>query len=378
MRSVPPAITRAPSTSSSTTAQYKRPFPTRKAPTSSVKWLPYTTRDFSGTQDRIQLYIDGNLEANTVVAAGNLNDWEGNNNAGLGNTASSLAEGLPVGVGQFAGDIAKFRFYETAINAGGVESLFDLVNAGTALNATTSGYVGITGAYSFTGVQPGVESVAGNPTDGSASFEIWFRPDADSDVDVLYEIGGGTGTSITYDGSSGDVSFSIDSGSNLTISGAPTGTPISNTEFNQVVATIEVQAGALLDTMTLYVNGEEVATGTAANLDDWAGSDLGGVGRIGNAITALSSGATQFEGEIAIFNMYGGVPQLRRGGKHLQQRDRRQPACSRPAGLSGGRRPGRRRQRPARHHRLLRLRRHGCRHVRQRSRHRQRLQRARG
>ncbi|MCP4378449.1 MAG: hypothetical protein GY794_20030, partial [bacterium] len=76
----------------------------------------------------------------------------------------------------------------------------------THTNSPTTAYSGITAAYQFTGVGGATTSSfqelpSGDPTNSSASFEIWFRPGVFSGQQMLFETGGNdNGTSFYLDG----------------------------------------------------------------------------------------------------------------------------------------------------------------------------------
>ena len=175
-----------------------------------------------------------------------------------------------------------------------------------------TGFSGITGAYVFPAsgsnsssnkaTAPSYQSITGNPTDNSASFEIWFRPDSLTNGDqVLWETGGGVdGSSFTIlDGNT--LRFTMKNGSrNMVIE-----TLISQTsEFIQAVATYDNPNGSL----SLYLNGGLVGTETNNNVNDWAGGNGSGLG--GRNGTTGGNGAQgnlnfgTFEGEVAIFRFY--------------------------------------------------------------------------
>ncbi|MCP3889762.1 MAG: hypothetical protein GY702_12935, partial [Desulfobulbaceae bacterium] len=74
----------------------------------------------------------------------------------------------------------------------------------THTNSPTTAYSGITAAYHFTGAGGATTDTFGDlpsdPTDSSASFEIWFRPEGFSGQQMLFETGGNdNGTSFYLD-----------------------------------------------------------------------------------------------------------------------------------------------------------------------------------
>ncbi|MDH5470240.1 MAG: Ig-like domain-containing protein, partial [Gammaproteobacteria bacterium] len=163
---------------------------------------------------------------------------------------------------------------------------------------------GITGAYQFSGTNSGATApnyaiLAGDPTNDSASFELWFRPNTLTGQQMLFETGGsgGTGTSLYLDGSNlrfytynGTNSFEIVADLNTLGLGDPTN------EFIQVVGTLDLVG----DQMELFVNGVSVGT-TAYTEVDWSGSNFSGLGMV-NSNAAAGSG--NLNGDIAIFRFY--------------------------------------------------------------------------
>ena len=178
-----------------------------------------------------------------------------------------------------------------------------------------TGLSGITGAYKFSAsgsnspdnkaTTPSYQGLPGNPTDNSASFEIWFRPESLTNNQVLWETGGGVdGSSFTI--LDEKLRFTMKNGSqNMVIE-----TLISQTsEFIQAVATYD-RNNPDTDTLSLYINGGLVGTDTSNSVNDWAGGNGSGLG--GRSITGQTGGSGAqgninfgtFQGEIAIFRFY--------------------------------------------------------------------------
>ena len=178
---------------------------------------------------------------------------------------------------------------------------------GTDTSHTTSpatAYPGITAAYQFTGspasgaVMPTMNSLPGNPTDASASFELWFRPNTLTGTQMLFETGATVdGTSIYLNGTNlvfatrdnGAVpdQVSVDL---ATIYTDPTA------EFIQLVGVIDM-AGSQIE---LFVDG--ISRGTAALSGvDWAGGNASGLGRVNSSAAA---GSGNFNGDIALLRFY--------------------------------------------------------------------------
>lgn len=179
-----------------------------------------------------------------------------------------------------------------------------------------TGFSGITGAYVFPASgsnsasnkakASSYESITGDPTDNSASFEIWFRPDSLTNGDqVLWETGDDfNGSSFTIlDGNTLRFTAKNDS-QNFFIE-----TPISQTsEFIQAVATYDRNNPNPTDTLSLYINGVSVGTTTSDGINDWAGDNDSGLGGRNGATGGNGAAGNlnfgTFEGEIAIFRFY--------------------------------------------------------------------------
>lgn len=175
---------------------------------------------------------------------------------------------------------------------------------------------GITHAYSFDGVADAINSssfqtfspATGQPT----SFEIWFRPTRLSGGDqVLFETGGRIdGLSITLSGSSLLFRVQDNQTNTLSLSFDLASDPglVDPGEFIQVVGVLDLGASA---TGQLFVNGSEVANGSAANLFDWSGGGAAGIGNVNGRVGGTNgagegdlAGYGAFDGEIALLRYY--------------------------------------------------------------------------
>lgn len=158
---------------------------------------------------------------------------------------------------------------------------------------------GIHATYLFNnagGTANSLESLTGDPTDGAASFELWVRPANDTDHDVLFETGGTTdGTSISLDDDT--LHFRI-LDTESTAEQVETTAVIAPGEFTHVVGVFNQAAGE----MRLYINGSLVDVAANSNVNDWAGSNGAGLGRVNGV--ANFAGGTNLEGEIALFRFY--------------------------------------------------------------------------
>lgn len=187
-------------------------------------------------------------------------------------------------------------------------------------SSPVTGLSGITGAYVFPvsgsnlginkATAPSYQSVSGNPTDSSASFEIWFRPESLTNGNqVLWETGGsGDGSSFTIRNGN-TLRFTMkDNGQNL----VREVTIPSPSEFIQAVATYDRNNTGSTDTLSLYINGVLSGTATSTGVNDWAGGNSSGLGGRNSATGGTSAGGVglnfnTFEGEIAIFRFYESV-----------------------------------------------------------------------
>jgi len=174
----------------------------------------------------------------------------------------------------------------------------------------TSGLSVIGAAYAFDGVSdrifgPSLET-QGALTGLRTSFELWFRPsDLAGGPQVLFETGGRIdGLSITLNDA--DLLFRVqDDSVNVVSLGHDLG-PIGVSEFIQVVGVVDLGATALL-----FVNGSQVASGSAAGILDWSGSGAAGVGDVNGRVGGTNGpgegdlfGYGNFAGEIAILRYY--------------------------------------------------------------------------
>ncbi|MGV8992415.1 MAG: DUF2341 domain-containing protein [Thiobacillus sp.] len=191
-----------------------------------------------------------------------------------------------------------------------------LTNFGTQSTYTTtpgSAYPGITAAYRFSGTNSGatmptMEGMSGDPTNNSASFEIWFRTDVLNETSgqhIIFEAGGvNSGTSIYLDntflkfatrtsGAAAD-EVSVDL---ATLYASPTA------EFIQVIGVIDQTSGQ----MKLYVDGTLRATKSfsGSNGSDWSGPDGAGLGTVFTDVSSgPAAGSGTLDGDIAIFRLY--------------------------------------------------------------------------
>ena len=173
---------------------------------------------------------------------------------------------------------------------------------------------GITNAYRFTN-GPGAENqglndLAGDPSNDSATWEFWLRPDDLNDGNqIIFETGGsGDGMAIIYQKGTdndgvGNIRFTVDDGGTQRhLTGA-----IDRSDFHHVVAVYSKDdpAHGGNDRVELYIDGVSVAVNaTATNLDDWDGGDPSGLGNLGAGGLAQGSANGEFDGDISVFRFY--------------------------------------------------------------------------
>ena len=213
-------------------------------------------------------------------------------------------------------------------DAGSLLGRWEFDAGGVTLNNTVnavSNYSGITASYVFDGTansgavleidagagEDSFQDISSNPTDESASFEIWFK-DAGAATgnfeQIIFETGGsgggGDGTSLKYNDATGLLTLAItDGATTVTNTFNLTGAGIDPTaEFVQVLWTYERGSGGATDTVVLYVNGVARDTQTDTTLNDWSSGNDAGLGRLDGSIHV--GGGVRFNGEIAIFRFY--------------------------------------------------------------------------
>ena len=143
----------------------------------------------------------------------------------------------------------------------------------------------------------------------NASWELVFRPVDLVGNHVLFETGGnGDGTAFVMQGA--DLEFRVQDANDPTQRVIVTHTFAGGDEanFHHVVATVVVGATGVNE-VNLYVNGgAPVATlGATAALNDWAGGDGAGLGRLNGGLPTGQTGFDAFTGDIALLNYYQGT-----------------------------------------------------------------------
>jgi len=199
---------------------------------------------------------------------------------------------------------------------------WDFTGSGVTLDTGVSSLPGITQAYTFTGAggasNRGLDDLPGDPSNDSASWEFWLKPSPGSDVDRIFETGGGgDGMSIVYDGASNRIVFTVDDGGvQRQVSGGST--LLNTSEFHQVVAVYHKDFNGTQDVIRLYIDGvlvddsdpsttvgpEDGADVATSELDDWDGGDTSTLAVIGTGLAQTTPSNSNYEGQIAKFKFY--------------------------------------------------------------------------
>lgn len=256
----------------------------------------------------------GTVTASGVALASDEDTWadgERNHSAeqasvvALSNALQLTADELPIGSLRYAAsrDASADASWQ---DIDGVAGFDWAINANSRSNVSDPLTPGISKAYNFTaarGTMASLETLAGNPTNDDASFEIWFKPSDTTGDEILFETGGnGLGTSLAISGS--DLLFTTSAGNAATTAQVKFG-GLSAGGFTQAVGVIDLGASA---NVLLYVNGQLVDAAYVAGFTDWAGSDGSGLGRIngttGGDKTGLLAGFGNYSGQIALLNFY--------------------------------------------------------------------------
>lgn len=202
------------------------------------------------------------------------------------------------------------------------------LDANVTLNTSpTTNHTGITASYVFdgsgssgavfdfgpTGSEDSFTVITGDPSNASATFEIWFKDAGTATGEqIIFEAGGtGDGLSLKYNDTTHVLTlFTKDSSVTLTNTFDLDSIGLdASADFIQVAWTYDRNNPDPTDTVTLYVNGAQAGVAqTSATLNDWAGSNDAGLGRIDGNMNV--TGGNPFAGEIAIFRFYESVLSL--------------------------------------------------------------------
>lgn len=163
---------------------------------------------------------------------------------------------------------------------------------------------GLTAAYSMGGTGGGAGlnqyfEASGPRSRQDATFEVVFRLDGSSSGTdrVLFEAGG-VGRGVAFVLNQDELTFNVD-GDGSDINLTQTLTP----GWHQAVGVIDLDQGS--DTVTLYINGQEVGSLAGQNINDWAGGNPAGIGAGSDSVTGVSAGVgAAFEGDLSSVRYY--------------------------------------------------------------------------
>ena len=204
--------------------------------------------------------------------------------------------------------------WDPAINVTGNNGITFVNNTGGEVQSGTSNFTGVSSWVNSPGY-----NLSSNPADSwqdglgdlatkaDVSWEMVVRPGDFNGTHTLFNTGGnGDGTAIILTDSTLDFRFqtaNTDQG-RIIISTDLSAFGSAN-EFFHIVATADV---GMVGTSTLYINGQLVAGPFSSTgvIDDWDGGDLAELGKGGNIPTSTTFAYEPFNGDIAVFNYYGG------------------------------------------------------------------------
>ena len=205
--------------------------------------------------------------------------------------------------------------WDPAINATGNNGITFVNNTGGEVQSGTSNFTGVTSWVNSPGY-----NLSSNPADSwqdglgdlatkaDVSWEMVVRPGDFNGTHTLFNTGGnGDGTAIVLTDSTLDFRFqTANTDEGRIIISTDLSALGSASEFFHIVATADV--GGAVGTSTLYVNGQLIAGPVSSTgvIDDWDGGDLAELGKGGNIPTSTTFAFEPFNGDIAVFNYYGG------------------------------------------------------------------------
>jgi len=140
----------------------------------------------------------------------------------------------------------------------------------------------------------------------NVSWELVFRPGDLTGNHILFETGGnGDGTAIVLQGA--DLEFRVQDAADdaQRIIAIHTFSAGDEAKFHHLVATVTLGAPGA-NGVQLFVNAGEpsVVLGATGDLNDWAGGDAAGLGRVNGGIPTGQTGFDPFTGDIALLNYY--------------------------------------------------------------------------
>ncbi|MDA7683513.1 LamG domain-containing protein, partial [Akkermansiaceae bacterium] len=206
--------------------------------------------------------------------------------------------------------------WDPAINATGNNGITFVNNTGGEVQSGTSNFTGVTSWVNSPGY-----NLSSNPADSwqdglgdlatkaDVSWEMVVRPGDFNGTHTLFNTGGnGDGTAIVLTDSTLDFRFqTANTDEGRIIISTDLAALGSASEFFHIVATADVGSG-VVGTSTLYVNGQLIAGPISSTgiIDDWDGGDLAELGKGGNIPAGNPFTFDPFNGDIAVFNYYGG------------------------------------------------------------------------
>ncbi len=194
-------------------------------------------------------------------------------------------------------------------------------NAGFGLNlgagvtrsaVTPSNHYGILSSFDFNGSATSgayssvpVASLPGNPTDGTGTLELWFRPDELTKKYILIDSGTaqpGSGLSLRLNGT--QLEYSVYSGTAEVVVASDISTQLATGDFVQFTGSVRLNAGVA--SIEMFVNGVSVGTNTDSGFTSWSDiTENFALGNIDGTASVFSvAGADPFAGEMAIFRFY--------------------------------------------------------------------------
>ena len=206
--------------------------------------------------------------------------------------------------------------WDPAINVTGNNGITFVNNTGGEVQSGTSNFTGVTSWVNSPGY-----NLSSNPADSwqdglgdlatkaDVSWEMVVRPGDFSGTHTLFNTGGnGDGTALVLTDSTLDFRFqTANTDQGRIIISTDLSALGSASDFFHIVATADAGSG-VVGTSTLYVNGQLVAGPISSTgvIDDWDGGDLAELGKGGNTPTSTTFAYEPFNGDIAVFNYYGG------------------------------------------------------------------------
>ena len=205
--------------------------------------------------------------------------------------------------------------WDPAINTTGNNGITFINNTGGEVQSGTSNFTGVTSWVNSPGY-----NLSSNPADSwqdglgdlatkaDVSWEMVVRPGDFNGTHTLFNTGGnGDGTAIVLTDRTLDFRFqTANTDQGRIIISTDLSALGSAGDFFHIMATADV--GGAVGTSTLYVNGQLIAgpISSTGAIDDWDGGDLAELGKGGNIPAGNPFAFEPFNGDIAVFNYYGG------------------------------------------------------------------------